>query len=201
MPMKQMEPTAVMVGGMKFYITPFPAFKAANISGELASVLAPLLGSLFSLVGSMKEAGKNVMDIDIDSIDADKAAEAVMNCPLISGDKLEALMRKLLLGGHIVVRVTNDEGESEAQRLDMDLANELFCGEIQEMFVLCFHVIKLNYKGFFRRFADLSGKLRSAAETGKAGGEKTEEDKEAEETNEATDTKKVSKLQKLRTIF
>ncbi len=201
MAMKQMDSTMVMVGGMRFYITPFPAFKAANISGELASVLAPLLGSLFSLVGEMKTEGKSVMDIDIDSIDADKAAEAVMNCPLISGDRLEGIMRKLLLGGHIVAEITNDEGESEVQRLDMDLANELFCGEIQEMFVLCFHVIKLNYKGFFRRFADLSGKLRSAAETGKAGGEKTEEAKEAEETNEATDAKKVSKLQKLRTIF
>ena len=35
MAMKQMEPTTVMIGGMSFYITPFPAFKAANISGEL----------------------------------------------------------------------------------------------------------------------------------------------------------------------
>ena len=163
MAMKQMEPTTVMIGGMSFYITPFPAFKAANISGELASVLAPLLGSLFPLVGAMKEDGKSVMDMDIDSIDADKAAEAVMNCPLISGDKLEALMRKLLLGGHIVAEITNDDGESEAQRLDMDLANELFCGEIQEMFVLCFHVIKLNFKGFFKKFAGLSGKQKPAA--------------------------------------
>ncbi len=201
MAMKQMEPTAVMVGGMKFYITPFPAFKAANISGELASVLAPLLGSLFPLVGGMKTEGKSIMDIDIDSVDADKAAEAVMNCPLISGDKLEGLMRKLLLGGHIVAKVENDEGESEAQRLDMDLANELFCGEIQEMFVLCFHVIKLNYKGFFRKFAGLSGKLKSATGAEKASGEETEEGTEAEETKEGTDTKKASKLQKLRTIF
>lgn len=162
--MKQMEATVVNVGETRCYITPFPAFKAANISGELASVLAPLLSSLFPLVGAMKEEGKSVMDIDIDSIDAERAAEAVMNCPMISGDKLEALMRKLLLGGHIVVKVTNDEGESEAQRLDMDLANELFCGEIQEMFTLCFHVVKLNYKGFFKKFAGLSGKLKSAGQ-------------------------------------
>lgn len=185
MMMKQMEPTAVMVGGMKFYITPFPAFKAANISGELASVLAPLLSSLFPLVGAMREEGKSVMDIDIDSIDAERAAEAVMSCPMIGGDKLESLMRKLLLGGHIVVKVTNDKGESEAQRLDMDLANELFCGEIQEMFALCFHVIKLNYKGFFRKFAGLSGKLRSAA-----GAEEAKEGEEKQKKEPKTQTER-----------
>lgn len=182
--MKQMEATVVNVGEMRFYITPFPAFKAANISGELASVLAPLLSSLFPLVGAMKEEGKSVMDIDIDSIDAERAAEAIMNCPIISGDKLEALMRKLLLGGHIVVKVTNDEGESEAQRLDMDLANELFCGEIQEMFALCFHVVELNYKGFFKKFAGLSGKLKSAA-----GAEEAKDGEEVQEPKTQTKRK------------
>lgn len=190
MAMKQMDSTMVMVGGMRFYITPFPAFKAANISGELASVLAPLLGSLFSLVGEMKTEGKSVMDIDIDSIDADKAAEAVMNCPLISGDRLEGIMRKLLLGGHIVAGITNDEGESEVQKLDMDLANELFCGEIQEMFVLCFHVVKLNYRGFFKKFAGLSGKRKLAEGVEDASGEETKAVREAEEMKSAPKPKK-----------
>ena len=48
--LKQVEPTMVEVDGMKFYIRPFPAFKAANISGELASVLAPLLSGVFALL-------------------------------------------------------------------------------------------------------------------------------------------------------
>lgn len=182
--MKQMESTAVNVGGIRFYITPFPAFKAANISGELARVLAPLFGALFPLAGEMKKEGKNLMDVDIDSIDANKAAESVMNCTAIDGDKLEALMKKLLLGGHIVVKVTNEEGEAEAQRLDMDLANELFCGEIQDMFVLCFHVIKLNFRGFFRKFAGLSGKAGSAA------GAEAEEGKETQKKEPKTQTKR-----------
>ncbi len=167
MAMKQMEPAAVMVGGKEFYITPFPAFKAANISGELASVLAPLLGSLIPLAGGIKAEGESFLDVDMGSVDADKVAEAVMNCPLINGDKLEALMKKLLLGGHIVANVTGGEGETEPQRLDLDLANELFCGQVQEMFVLCFHVVKLNYQGFFRKSAGLSGK-------GKPGGGRTQ---------------------------
>lgn len=151
MALKQMEPTKEKVGGYNFYITPFPAFKAANLTGELASVLAPLLGVLAPLVG----------DGDLMDVDAGKAAEAMMNCTAINGDKLEKLMQKLLLGGHIVAEVPNEEGDIEPQRLDMDIANEVFCGEVQDMFVLCFHVIKLNFQGFFKKFAALSGKAES----------------------------------------
>ena len=50
MQLKQVTPTKVSVGDMEFYIRPFPAFRAANITGELASVLAPLLGVLAPLV-------------------------------------------------------------------------------------------------------------------------------------------------------
>lgn len=148
MALKQMEPAKEKVGGYNFYITPFPAFKAANLTGELASVLAPLLGVLAPLVG----------DGDLMDVDAGKAAEAMMNCTAINGDKLEKLMQKLLLGGHIVAEVPNEAGDVEPQRLDMDIANEVFCGEVQDMFVLCFHVIKLNFQGFFKKFAALSGK-------------------------------------------
>lgn len=156
MALRQMEPAAAKVGGMKFYITPFPAFKAANLTGELASVLAPLLGVLAPLV---KEDGGDLMDIDVGT-----AAQAMSGCTAISGDKMERLMQKLLLGGHITVEAPNEEGEIEPQRLDMDLANELFCGEVQDMFSLCFHVIKLNFNGFFRKFAGLSGKEKPAGE-------------------------------------
>jgi len=155
MGLRQMEPTVEKVGGMKFYITPFPAFKAANLTGELASVLAPLLGVLAPLVND-----GSLMDVDVG-----KAAEAMANCTAIDGDKLEKLMKKLLLGGHITVEFTNEEGEPEGEKLNEDLANEIFCGDVQDMFALCFHVIKLNFNGFFKKFAALSGK--AGAEGGK----------------------------------
>lgn len=150
MAMKQMDPIKEKIGETNFYITPFPAFKAANMTGELASVLAPLLGVLAPLVGG----STGLMDID-----AGQAAEAMANCTSINGDKLEKLMHKLLLGGHIVAECENEEGEMEPQRLTEDLANELFCGNVQDMFVLCFHVIKLNFNGFFKRLAAQSGKV------------------------------------------
>nr|WP_304971327.1 hypothetical protein [uncultured Acetatifactor sp.] len=155
MALKQMEPTKEKVGGYNFYIKPFAAFKAANLTGELASVLAPLLGALAPLVSDDKEGG--LMDVD-----ASQAAEALSNCTNISGDKMEKLMQKLLLGGHIVVELPDEEGKTKAERLDMDIANEIFCGEVQDMFILCFHVIKLNFNGFFKKIAGLSGKAGSA---------------------------------------
>lgn len=39
--MKQMEITKKEIGENTFYIKPFPAFVAVNISGELVSVLSP----------------------------------------------------------------------------------------------------------------------------------------------------------------
>lgn len=155
MALKQMEPTKETVGGYNFYIKPFAAFKAANLTGELASVLAPLLGALAPLVSDQKEW--SLMDVD-----AAQAAEALSNCTNISGDKMEKLMQKLLLGGHIVVELPDEEGEFKPERLDMDIANEIFCGEVQDMFILCFHVIKLNFNGFFKKIAGLSGKAGSA---------------------------------------
>lgn len=155
MALKQMEPTKETVGGYNFYIKPFAAFKAANLTGELASVLAPLLGALAPLVSDQKEG--SLMDVD-----AAQAAEALSNCTNISGDKMEKLMQKLLLGGHIVVELPDEEGEFKPERLDMDIANEIFCGEVQDMFILCFHVIKLNFNGFFKKIAGLSGKTGSA---------------------------------------
>ena len=49
--MKQMEVTEKKIGDNTFYIKPFPAFVAVNISGDLASVVTPLLGGVAALVG------------------------------------------------------------------------------------------------------------------------------------------------------
>ena len=70
-------------------------------------------------------------------------------------------MKKLLLGGHIVVEMSDENGDEEAKVLDNDIANEIFCGEVQDMFILCFHVIKLNFNGFFKKVTGQSGKVKT----------------------------------------
>ena len=139
MALKQMEAQKVNINDNVFYIKPFPAFKAANITGELASVLSPLIGVFAPLIGDNSNA--SLMDVDVN-----KAAEALSGTTLISGDKLEALMSKLLLGDHIVIEYEDDDGKTH-----------------QEKFVLCIHVIKLNFNGFFGKLATLSGKAGTVA--------------------------------------
>ena len=97
--MKQMEVTEKKIGDSTFYIKPFPAFVAVNISGELASVLSPLLGGVAALVGnsngevSSEDKPKSIMDVDVE--DALPALTSAFSS--ISGDKFERLMKKLLV--------------------------------------------------------------------------------------------------------
>lgn len=158
MALRQMEAKKVKVGENTFYIKPLPAFKAANLTGELASVLSPIVGVIAPLVGDGNSNDKNLMDVDIN-----KAAEALSTSVAIDGDKLELLMKKLLLGGNVVIEYEDEDGEKQQEVLDRDLADEVFCGNVQDMFILCFHVIKLNFNGFFARLATQSGKAEQVA--------------------------------------
>ena len=166
MGLKQLEKTCVNVGGLEFYISPFPAFKAANLSGELADVLAPIFAALVPLIGELgddTEDGKG-LDTDLKDIDLSKASSAIAGIH-VSVDRMEVLMKKLLLGGNIVVKLPDGTGNYDPQTLNEDIANEIFCGNIQDMFVLCFKVIQINFSGFFGKLGSLSGKVKFPATT------------------------------------
>lgn len=150
--MKQLEVVEKRIGENAFYIRPFPAFTAANLSGELAAILAPVLGSLAPLVGNDAE---NVMEMDVE-----KALPSIGNAfSGISGDKFERMMKKLLIDSKNV-SIEGEATDSETRLLTYDLANEVFCGDIDEMYILCFEVIKLNFGGFFKKLGVQSGSLK-----------------------------------------
>ena len=166
--LRQLEPHKVTIGEYNFYIRPFPAFTTANLTGELASMLTPIMAALLPLIGDEEEeTGENngLMDIDVN-----KAAESISHCmDGFSGQRVEMLLKKLLIvNRNIAVEMpVEDEngietGEHKQEVLDMDLANELFCGEVQDMFVLSFHVIKLNFNGFFKKLGGQFGKVAGA---------------------------------------
>ena len=172
--MKQMEITKKEIGENTFYIKPFPAFVAVNISGELVSVLSPLLGGIAAVVGAgsggegSDEKPKNIMDVDVE----DALPAITSSFSSISGDKFERLMKKLLIDNKNV-SVESEATDGQVKVLDYDIANEVFCGDVQEMYILCFEVIRLNFKGFFSkigdRFGDLKGLLQKETPTTKNG--------------------------------
>jgi len=154
MALKQTTTKKVTVGGTDFHIKPFGAFKAANISGELASLATPLIAALVPLVGD----DTGIMDIDLE-----KAAPGISGAfSGISGDKVEKLLKRLLISDrNISVEIEDDSGEVKAKILDEDLANEIFCSDVQDMYLLAFEVIRLNFSGFFEKVAPLFGKVKA----------------------------------------
>lgn len=152
--MKLHEPTQVKISGNKFYIYPFPAFTAANLSGDILALLAPVIGGVAPALAS---DGANAKVED-----ALPALTTAFNC--MDGDKLEVLLRKILLDGKNITVETDDEPDGE--RLDQDLINELFCGNVQDMYILTYHVLKVNYQGFFKKLSSrFGGVFKPTAQT------------------------------------
>lgn len=156
--MKQLDSREVTVGENIFYIRPLPAFKAANLSGELAALVLPLVTGLTSLIPagtSAENMGNGLFDIDVK--DAGPAISAAFSS--LSGDKIEAILKHLLIAGkNISVEVPGER----VQILTEDLANEVFCEDVQDMFILAFEVIRTNYNGFFKKLGGRFGPVVEA---------------------------------------
>jgi hypothetical protein len=160
--LRQTEPKKETIGDYNFYIRPFPAMVAANLTGDLASLLTPVLAALLPLVGDGDgDSDGGLMDVDVEQA----AASMAKSMEGFSGNKVEAMMKKLLVAQkNIAVEIpVYDEyetptGEYEQEILNMDLVNEIFCGEVQDMFILAFYVIRLNFNGFFKKLAGRFGK-------------------------------------------
>lgn len=155
--MKLMEPRSVIVGENTYYIRPIPAMKAANMSAELAALAAPLLAGLapiMAMADGKKEDGSSKGLFDIEVTDAAPAIGEAFSS--LSGDKLELLLRHLLItGGNISVEIPGQR----VQPLSEDLLNEIFCMDVQDMFILAFEVIRTNYNGFFEKLGGRFGRV------------------------------------------
>lgn len=164
--MKRMEVTEKQIGENTFYLRPFPAFTAANISGELASLITPMISGLAPVF-----AGKS-MD-QVMTMEMEDAMPAFSDAfSALSGDKVERMMKKLLVDHENISVDIPETGKTEV--LNLDLANEVFCGDVQDMFLLCFEVIKINFSGFFRKLGAQFGDLRGLMKMGSPSTESTE---------------------------
>lgn len=146
------EPFKKQIGEYIFYIYPFSAFKSANISGELVSLLSPILLSVLpAAAGNDEDEEKSIFDMDIS-----KAMPSIMNaCSSLDGDKVEDIMKKLICKSRNISY--EHESERKVAWLDEEAADDVFTGNVEDMFVLAFEVIKLNFKGFFKKLGNLSG--------------------------------------------
>jgi len=153
--MKRFDPRDVTVSGTQFHIFPFGAFKAANLSGELAQIAVPLIAAVSAIPTG---DGDSPLDIDLEKIAP--ALSGAFNS--LSGDKLEDLLRKLLIQSR---NVSVDLEDGETVYLSEDLMNEIFCCDIVGIYMLAFEVIRTNYGGFFEKLGNLSGSVTEKVET------------------------------------
>lgn len=152
--LRQMESKEYVVNGMTCHITPFPAFKAAKLSGDLAKFIAPLASVFVPLIEKAKNG-------EIKDIDENEALSLLPECLKdFSGDDLEKLLRTLLIGGNVVVEIPDEDGEVEARKLTQDVADEVFCGNLQGMYQLAYYVVKLNFGGFFEKLPTQFGEVK-----------------------------------------
>lgn len=170
--MKRMETTEKVIGENTFYIRPFSAFTAANISAELTSVLSPMVGSVGVLIGKVDAIGAEDSDAedsvdlaDIMNLDIEKALPALAAAfGSLSGDRMEKLMLRLLVDNKNIA-VEGEATDGRTVQMSKDLADEVFCGEVQDMFILCYEVIKVNYGNFFKKLVARFGRQQADTET------------------------------------
>lgn len=165
--MKRMETTEKVIGENTFYIRPFSAFTAANISAELTSVLSPMVGSVGAMIGKVdaSSAEDSVDLVDIMNLDIEKALPALAAAfGSLSGDRMEKLMLRLLVDNKNIA-VEGEATDGRTVQMSKDLADEVFCGEVQDMFILCYEVIKVNYGNFFKKLVARFGRQQADTET------------------------------------
>jgi hypothetical protein len=138
--MKQHETTTKEIGGNTFYIRPFEAWTSIAVHGDLIVSLAPVLTPIAGSTGA-----SDVMNLDVLSF-----ATALSS---LSGDKLVQLLKKMLTK-HNNISVETDDG---VKMLSDELTGEIFCGDAQDMFVLAWEVIRVNFPAIFKKLGGLFG--------------------------------------------
>jgi hypothetical protein len=164
--MKQMETTKKKIGDNTFYIKPFPAFKAAYITGLLAKTIGPLLGGLGGLANKGIKGDSEEVDVEaIMNSDMEDVLPALAGAlSEIEPEQLENLIQRLCVD-YKNVSVSGEITNNDVEILTYDLANEVFCGELVDMVRLCVEVCKVNFGGFFSKLNIQSGSLQGYTET------------------------------------
>ena len=161
MGLKRTEKTKITIGDYDFYVSKFGAFKSANLSGELVRLFTPIIASVvpvaYKMLGgdnSGKEESQSIFDMELDKGIESLAPALAGAFDNLSGNQVEVLMRRLLIEEKNVSFTEKDcMDPNKIKVMEWEDADELFCGDIQDMYLLAIKVIQLNYKGFFKKLA------------------------------------------------
>lgn len=137
------------IGENTFYVRPLPPLTALRLYGDLQKTLTASLRGGLTTKGESDSITETLLnsDINIGNIIAQLGAN-------FNGEVLTQFTERLLDKDYVSVK---PKGETEAVVLDEQMVNELFTGNILEMFKLEFFVIEVNFGDFFDLIPNLSG--------------------------------------------
>lgn len=142
-------------GDSVFYIRPLDPFLSVNLLGDLTKTLSPIAGKASAAaVGGDKGKGKqSIFDTELNAASIEGIFTAIAEN--VDGAKIESLIKRILNEQYVSVRLPGQE----AVRLTREVIAELFTGNAQDMLMLAFEVLKVNYGGFTKLFRSLSGNV------------------------------------------
>lgn len=172
--MKQFNTVHKTISGADFYISPFPAMVAANLSAEVFAAISPIISSLIPIAtavssqtegNTIEEKRESATRRARELVDNDMGKylpQVVSALNALSGDKLEGLLSKLLVLNHNIACEYDYEDERGDTRhvkgqLNKDMLNEIFCMDVLGLYRLALEVIILNYGSFFGSLTGLFG--------------------------------------------
>ena len=152
---RAIQPVEKELAGYVFYIRPFAAFVSSNVFTDILSIISPLamslLPALFDEDGDGEE--KSLLDMDLE-----KAAPFVIKAfSSISSEKMDKTLKALLIRERNIHFAEVGGQENDVALLDYDTANAMFVGDLADMYLLAFEVIRINYGNFFERLSNRSG--------------------------------------------
>ena len=154
---KQHVTTEKTIDGYKFCIFPFGAWSAQRIGFGLKDILTRATGDAIpELVKALKTMGKeNSLDMEVG---AEMAAVIFKVLRDLNADAAENILKELLIK-HGNITVTPVDTPGNTVKLDLSVSDTIFCGDLQNMYILAAHVILVNYASFFGKGASLFGEL------------------------------------------
>lgn len=177
--LKQHEATRVNYDGIDFAIFPFPAMKAACISGDLVKFLTPIIGALVPAFKGGTDAEKAV-DSLLNMSMTDVTAMLQTATTTLDSETIDKILSELLIdNGNVSCEYRDDKGKMVKTVLTREVADEIFVGSLDSMLLLAVDVVKLNYGDFFTRLLTQSGgepegsKTRTSKTTGRSKGTTT----------------------------
>jgi hypothetical protein len=147
----------IVLGEKTYSVTQLPAMRAMRLQARLLAVFGPALSQLVAGLKDVKSLAR--MDVSLIAPALGGAVESLMK--RLTPEEAEALVRELLIGATVTVRV---DGKPDRQAELLKLVDEEFRGRLLDLYALLGFALQVNYADFIEGLKTSLGSLSSASD-------------------------------------